>query len=83
MTYARDENIGHFCVCQSFETTWLDSGTEIMTLTGFTWFHISQRGDIVASGMAKTLAEAEATAEEEARRLNAVYVPLSNTGDRS
>jgi hypothetical protein len=83
MTYARDENNGHFCVCQSFESTWLDSGTEIITSTGFTSFHVSQRGGTGASGTAKTLAEAKTTAEEEARRLNAVYVALSDTGDRS
>jgi len=83
MTCARDENNGHFCVCQSFESTWLDSGTEIITPTGFTWLHVSQRGDIVASGTVKTLAEAEATAEEEARRLSAVYVPMYGSGDRS
>lgn len=78
--YLPDPRNGEVWACESFDCRYVGD-VEIQTSQGFDVIHMAANGDSFGCfSNHRSMAEAEAVALREAKRLNAVFVPSSQGG---
>ena len=75
MTYAPHEKNGYCTVSETYDKIWLPGGSVQLKPVGWMWIHWTPGRGETKGAYVNSLADAQAKAQAEARRINAVYVP--------